>query len=120
MGKKNRKNKISPQKLQRKKGQLELKRTGLGKARKIVFSLALFDNTQGQNYQDWEEYQLLSKALSRIQGICSMTPDEAKQQQILKEYGTEIPEGTNFTRPNHIPEDISWASLRIQGRVRII
>lgn len=120
MGKNNRKKKLSAKDLQRKSGKLEIRKEGLHKARKIVFSLALLDNTQGQDYEDWEEYKLLSKALSRIQGLCSMTVDEAKQQQIIKEYGKEIPDGSKFRRPKHISEDISWASLRIQAKVRII
>ena len=120
MSKNNRKKKLSSKDLQRKSGKLDSKTNGLDKPRKIVFSLALLDNSQGQDYEDWEEYQLLSKALSRIQGLCSMTSDEAKQQQIIKEYGKEIPDGSKFKKPNHIPEDISWASLRIQAKVRII
>ncbi|MEZ5044908.1 MAG: hypothetical protein R2828_33730 [Saprospiraceae bacterium] len=120
MGKNDRLKKLSSKDIQRKSGHLEVKKDGLNKARKIVFSLALLDNSQGQNYEDWEEYKLLSKALSRIQSLCSMTAEEAKQQQIIKEYSKEIPVDSRFKRPNHIPEGISWISLRIQAKVRII
>ncbi|MFT6337185.1 MAG: hypothetical protein ACJATI_003947 [Halioglobus sp.] len=120
MGKSDKRKKLNKSALQRKSKQLEVKKEGLTKARKVVIGLALLDNTQGQDYENWEEYQLLSKALSRIQGLCSMTVEEAKRQQIIKEYDYEVPDGSKFVRPKHIAEDIRWASLRIQAKVRII
>lgn len=120
MGKKNKNRRLKRIDLQRKEGTLAERKEGLQKPKKIVFSLALLDNSQGQKYEDWEEYQLLSKALSRIQSLCSMTADEAKQQQIIKEYDNEIPKGSKFERPKHISDDIRWTSLRIQAKVRII
>jgi len=120
MGKNSKKKRLSFKDLQRQSGQLEVRKAGLIKAKKVVVSLALLDNSQGQDYEDWEEYKLLSKALSRIQGLCTMTADEAKQQQIIKEYNNKIPEGSKFEKPKHIAEDIRWASLRIQAKVRII
>lgn len=119
MGKKN-KHKNRSLNLQRQSKNLDNKTEGLNKSRKLVFGLAMRDNNQGQNYEEWEEYKLLSKTLSRMQGLCSMTANEAKQQQIIKEYGTEIPDGSAFERPKHIPEDIVWASIRIQGKERVI
>ncbi len=118
MGKKNRKKQLAQ--LQRQSRNLEEKTQGLKRPRNLIFGLAMVDGSQGQNYEKWEEYQLLSKALSRIQGLCSMTANEAKQQQIIKEYGSEIPDNSKFTRPKHVPEEIVWASIRIQGKERII
>jgi len=120
MGKKNKNRKINPASLKRTSKRLERKTDGLNKPRKIVFGLSMLDAGQGQNYEDWEEHKILSKALLRVQGLCSMTAQEAKQQQIIKEYGKDIPEGSTFEKPKHIPEDINWASIRIQGKERII
>lgn len=120
MGKRDKTKRRGLKALERKVGRLEQRDQGLNKPRKLVFGLSLLDNSQGQDYEDWEEYKLLSKALSRIQGICSMTVDEAKQSQLIKEYGPGIPDGSGFTKPKHIPEDTSWCSIRIQSKVRVI
>lgn len=120
MGKSSRKNKLNKSDLQRKNGDLEQKKGGLKKLQKIVFATSLLDKSQGQDYEIWEQESILSKALSTLQGLCSMTMNEAKQQQIIKEYTSEIPEGSNFEHPKHIPEGINWASIRVQGKIRII
>jgi len=120
MGKKNRKNRQSRANLQRRKGNKDLRSGGLDRRRNLVFSLAMLDRNQGQNYEDWEEHQLLSKALNRIQGVCSMTYHEALQSEIISVYTSDMPPKTEFERPKHIPEDIIWASIRIQGQERII
>ena len=120
MGKKSRRRRGNSNSFRRKSKELDLKQQGLEKKPNIVFGFALKDATQGEDYENWEEYKILSKALSRMQALCSMTVDEAKKQQIIKEYGTEIPEGSKFERPNHIPEDVRWASLRVQGQERVI
>jgi len=120
MGKNNRKNKLNKSDLQRKSGELPQKNEGLKKPQKIVFGISLLDNLQGQDYEDWEENKFLSKALSKLQGLCSMTMNEAKQQQIIKEYTSKIPEGSTFEHPKHIAEHINWASIRVQGKIRII
>ncbi len=120
MGKSNKNKKRTRASLTRKSKGLEIKKEGLNDPPKLVFGFSMLDINQGQNYKDWEESEILSKALLRIQGLCSMTAKEAKQQQIIKEYGNEIPKGSDFERPKHIPEDIKWASIRIQGKERII
>lgn len=120
MGKTNRKRKRKSGQLERLAGNLQLRNEGVERTRKIVFGLSQIDNAQGQSFEDWETYQLLAKALSRFQGICSMTIDEAKQKQIIKTYGTQMPEGSAFVRPKHIAEDTVWCSIRIQAKIRII
>lgn len=120
MGKKNRNNRQSRADLQRRKGSKELRSGGTNRPRNLVFSLALLDKNQGQDYEDWEEHKLLSKALNRIQGICSMTYHEAVQSDLISVYTPQMPPKTEFERPKHIPEDVIWSSIRIQGQERII
>lgn len=119
MGKGNRK-KARKQNLQRKSENLEQRKEGLVRERKLVFSLALLDSTQGENYEDWQKDELLAKAMTRFQALCSMTAEQAKREQHIKEYDEEIPTGSAFVRPKHIPEGVRWASIRIQAKVRII
>lgn len=105
-----------------KRGQktLELKKDGLAPKKFIVFSLKHFDRTQGQSPETWENNNILAKALNRIQGICTMTVQDAIQSKILKIYGKEIPKDSTYKHPKYVDEDIEWASLRIQGKERII
>ncbi len=46
---------------------------------------------------------------------------EATRQQIIKEYlkGT-FPDKSDFYHPKHIPEDIAWCSMHIQGKECVI
>lgn len=120
MGKNNKNKKQRRADLQRKKGTKELRSGGVDRPLNLVFSLAQLDKQQGQDYEDWEEHKLLSKALKRVQGICSMTYHEAVQSEMISIYTNEMPPKTEFERPKHIPEDAVWASLRIQGQERII
>jgi hypothetical protein len=99
---------------------LEIKVNGLEPKKFIVFSLRFLDRSQGQSLEKWEEEQLLAKALNRIQGLCTMTVKDATQSQVLKIYGKEIPKDSNYKHPKYLDEDIEWASLRIQGKERII
>jgi hypothetical protein len=98
----------------------EIKKDGLKLKRFIVFSLKYFDRTQGEHPEVWEDNKILAKAINRIQGICTMTVQDAIHSHLLKIYGNEIPKGSGFKHPKFIDEDIEWASLRIQGKERII
>lgn len=49
-----------------------------------------------------------------------MTLQQAVTSQIIKIYGANIPPKSKFFLPNHLPEDTEWASIRIQGKERII
>ena len=120
MGKHNKKKRRDPAYLRRESRNLDQRTNGLERPRLLVFGFAMVDANQGQNYTTWETYQLLAKTLSRIQGLCTMTAAQAKQQQIIKEYGPDLPSGSAFKHPQHIPPDIVWASIRIQGKERII
>jgi len=105
---------------QRSKKSLELRKEGLKPKPFLVFSLRFLDKSQGESPEIWEDNKILSKAINRFQGLCSMTVVDATQQQILKIYGTEIPKDSGFKHPKYLDEDIEWASIRVQGKERII
>lgn len=117
MGKKN---KYKTRNLIRKSAQLETRSEGLRRSKFIVFGLKYFDQNQGQQFKEWELKNILSLALERIQGLCSMTVHEAIESQILKIYGNKLPPKSKFTWPKHIPDDIQWARIAVQGQERII
>ncbi len=117
---KNRFNQRDSSKYLRKGKSLEIKQQGLEKSNLLVFGLKNLDRSQGQNFENWEINILLSKALERISGLCSMTLQQAISSQIIKIYGKGIPPKSDFYLPNHLPEDTEWASIRIQGKERII
>lgn len=102
------------------KKSLEIRENGLKPKKYIVFSLRYLDKTQGQTPEMWQDEKILAKAINRIQGFCSITVVDAMQSQVLKIYGKEIPKDSNYKHPKYLNEDIEWASLRIQGKERII
>jgi len=99
---------------------LEVKVNGLAPKKYIVFSLRYLDRTQGQSPEKWEDEKILAKAINRIQGFCTMTVRDALQSQVLKIYGKDIPKDSSYSHPKYLDDDIEWASLRIQGKERII
>ncbi len=87
----------------------------------IVFSLKNFDRNQGQSFVDWENEKILSLAIAKIQNICSLSRTEAIHQQIIKEYPKGVfPPKSDFKHPKHIPADIAWCSIHIQGKECVI
>ena len=102
------------------KKSLQLRKEGLKPKPFLVFSLRFLDKTQGESPEIWEDNKILSKALNKFQSLCSMTVVDATQQQILKIYGTEIPKDSTFKHPRYLDDEIEWASIRIQGKERII
>jgi hypothetical protein len=83
----------------------------------IVFSFRYFDRNQGQSFDAWEDEKILAKAMHKIHEICNLTRQQAVNQSIIKEYGKGVfPSKSDFTHPKHIPDDISWCSLHIQGK----
>lgn len=104
----------------RQRKNLPIKNQGQVKKETLVFGFTNIDRSQGQKFADWEELKLLSKALERISGLSSMTLEQAVTEQIIKIYGKGMPPKSGFIFPKHIPEDIEWASIRIQGQERII
>ena len=116
-------NKFKPSKpmnFQRSSKKLEARKPGLAKEKYLVFSLRDLDKTQGQGFEDWEENGLLAKALNRIHGFCRMTLQEALSSGLIKVYGQGLPGNCKFTHPRHVHDDIEWASVKVQGKERII
>ncbi len=120
MAKNNRFEKSDSNKYLRKSKSLELKTQGLKKSELLVFGLKFLDRSQGQDFEDWEANVILSKALNRVSGLCSMTLQQAITSQVIKIYGIGLPVNSIFKIPNNLPDDTEWASIRIQGKERII
>jgi len=104
----------------REKKSLELIKDGTSRKQFLVFSLKNLDKTQSDSFEEWEETEILAKALNRVHGFCRMTLQEGINSGLLKIYGKGIPPKSKFKLPNHISEDVEWASIRIQGKERII
>lgn len=106
--------------LERSSKGLDLRTGGIQRERNLVFGLQLLDRGQGQSYAEWEEETILAKALDTMQGLCSMSLVEAINCGRLTIYDENMPPGTKYKRPNHVPDGIEWASIRVQGKVRVI
>lgn len=87
----------------------------------IVLSFRDFDRNQGQSFKEWENEELLALAVSKLHSVCGLTKIEATSRQIIKEYPKGVfPPNSDFYHPKHIPTDISWCSMHIQGKECVI
>ncbi len=87
----------------------------------IVFSLKYFDRNQGQEFGEWENDGLLSLALDRVNQLSQYTISQAIHNNILTLYTQiEFPANTTFVYPKHVPPNVTWASLHIQGKECVI
>ena len=87
----------------------------------IVFSLKDFDINQGQTFKDWEENELLALAITRLRAISNLTVGQTLQQQIIKNYPkVPFPPDSEFRHPQHVPNDVVWCSMHVQGKECII
>lgn len=87
----------------------------------IVFSFRDFDRNQGQSFTEWQEDELLAALCEKLLGISQLTVGQAVNQQIIKPYTkVEFPPESAFKHPKHVPVDIIWASMHIQGKECII
>lgn len=89
------------------------------KERLIVLSFKDFDRNQGQDFQEWEEEELLALAVSRLREVCQLTVKEAVAQRIIKPY-TSFPSNSKFKHPIHILPDVKWCSMHVQGKECVI
>ncbi len=82
----------------------------------IVFSLRYFDRSQGQNFKDWEENELLAKAFTKFHEVSNLTMIEAKSRSIIKCYEkVNFPPNSKFNEPKHVPNDITWCTFSYTG-----
>jgi len=87
----------------------------------IVLSFRDFDRNQGESFEEWQESELLALALTRLSQICQKTLAQALTESSVKIYGkVDFPPNSKFTHPKHVPIGIKWASIRIQGKERVI
>lgn len=108
------------------KGKSERKALGLAKVsyneealdklgQNFVVSFQYLDRNQGQDFEDWEKEGLLVNLLNTLRDYCSQ-PIYKQFGNKFKEYGS-FPIKSKFKHPEHVPEDVNWASLHITGRV---
>lgn len=91
------------------------------KRRKIVLNFSEHDVNQGQDFEEWENENILALAINKLKGVCGLTRLEAVSQRIIKEYKKGVfPPSSDFTHPKHVPDDICWCSMHIQGKECII
>jgi hypothetical protein len=87
----------------------------------IVFSLRFFDRSQGQNFKDWEDNELLAKTFTKIHEVSNLNVNEAKLKSIIKCYEkVDFPPNSKFNAPKHVPNNITWCSFHIQGKECVI
>jgi hypothetical protein len=87
----------------------------------IVFSYKDFDRSQGQSFKEWETDELLATLTEKLLAISGLTVAQVIHQKIIKVYSkVDFPPNSDFTHPKHVPEDIKWCSMHIQGKECVI
>lgn len=84
----------------------------------LCFNFKYIDKNQGQTFEEWEEEKLLSIMMERFKHLSDNNIMEA-QKGILTLYG-DFPSKSNFNYPSYIPDNVNWASIRLQNKERVI
>ncbi len=84
----------------------------------VIFSLKDFDINQGQSFTEWEEETILSKLMTRLRELSSLSIQEAITNGIIKVYD-DFPPKSDFSHPAFIPAGVKWATIHIRGKERI-
>lgn len=83
----------------------------------LLFSFKDYDSTQcppGQNFEDWENDELLSSLMVKLVDLSQKNRMEATQQEIITVYG-KFPNSSEFKIPRHIQGDVDWAVIKNVG-----
>jgi len=86
---------------------------------KINFSFKDLDISQHnkENFQTWEQENLLLSLLNRIKEITCLDIEEAKKQKIIKVYPSFPPSSkTKYKVPSYLSEELQWCVAHIQGK----
>lgn len=83
---------------------------------KIVISFKDFDGTQPrkqpQDFKDWQEESILIEFLDRLPYLCELTMQEAKDREMIAEYG-KFPEAEGYKIPKNLKDkELRWAVLK--------
>ncbi len=85
----------------------------------LCLSFKYFDSRQGQNFIEWEQDGLLSKALEKWRDYCRKTLRDCTRENHFTSYG-RVPSHSEFIHPDHIPPDAEWASMHVQGKECVV
>lgn len=87
----------------------------------IVLSFKDFDRNQGQSFLEWEEEKLLALAVNKLREVCQLTVGQATARKVIKPYTkVSFPPESGFVHPKHVLPDVTWCSMHIQGKERVI
>ena len=87
----------------------------------MVISLKYIDRTQGQTFEEWEKEGLLASALDTLSHYCKDTLQKQCSTDVFKHYKSFPPNNkTDYTHPDHVPQDVNWASMHVNGKQCLI
>lgn len=100
-------------------------------AERCKFNFSFFDGGQeaGQNFHEWNAEAGICSLHSLMQKCVEFTTQPLQYWQhqrvgggslkVLEVY-TSFPTKSDFTHPQHVPLDASWARFRLGNKVRVI
>lgn len=87
----------------------------------IVLSFKNFDVNQGQSFEDWERGELLALAIQKLRALCEYNVGQAASAGLIKIYTkVPFPPESAFVHPKHVPPDVDWTSMHVQGKPCVI
>lgn len=88
--------------------------------KKIAFNFKDLDTQQGQDFNDWNDENILIRALDTLKSLSTLSVHEArKDSHRFKIYG-DFPPDSSFRYPKGLSKDAQWSRIHITGRVCII
>ena len=90
---------------------------------KFNFSYFVNDDQAGQDFEDWNQGELV-KLLNKIKDYSKSPLNYWKTQNVGKyklfvKYGS-FPTNTDFTEPKHIPLEVEWCRFHLENKPRLI
>ncbi|WP_052126195.1 hypothetical protein [Ureibacillus massiliensis] len=87
----------------------------------FLISLKYLDRTQGQDFSEWEQENLLAKAMETLRNYSHNSLVSQVDGKKFNIYGEFPPKKkTEFNHPKHVPEDAEWARIHVTGKQCII
>jgi hypothetical protein len=82
----------------------------------FLISFKYLDRTQGQTLEQWEQDNILARAIDKLRHYCCDTLNSQCGDKFTV-YGDFPPKKkTDFSIPKHVPEDAKWARIHITGK----
>jgi hypothetical protein len=83
-------------------------------------SLKHLDREQGQTFSEWEELNILAKAMETLRNYSLGNLPEVINDKFTIYGGFPPDNKTEFYHPRHVPPDANWARIHVNGLICLV